>query len=247
MKTNILNQPINESEARKIGTQFLQKRGLDINPYGGKDKLGEAIDYNIFFLFPIVASSGDSYIGGILLLIDKRRKFCLLIASSPNFCDYHIRLFRLIIIHQLYDRGIDYNNYRSKKKHIDHNDFVGAIFLLLNSHPDSLNAFIEFLDIIILIEDESSNNQAIERLRYRALSFNLGTIELFLNGLQLFETESLVKPRLTTIKKLLAEKQQSIKDLEHRYKLNLQEELEEIEEIKRMEQKMKAEESKNSL
>lgn len=241
MKTSILDQPISESEAREIGTQFLQERGLDKNPYGGKDELGKATDYNIFFSFPIVPDNGDYYIGGNLLLIDKRRKFCLLIASSPNFHDYHVRLFRLIIIHQLYDKSIDYDTYKSKKSDIDYDDFIGAIFLLLNSHPNSLSAFIEFLDIIILLENESSKNQVIKKFGYRTLSFNLETIALFLNGLQLFKMESLVKPRLIMIEKLLARKQHSIKDLKHRYRINLQEE------IKRMEQKRRAEESKNGL
>ncbi len=109
---------MNEIEAREIGTAFLKEKGLDVNAYGEVDKLGEARDCTIFFLFPIVGEDGDGYLGGRILALDKRTRFSLLIPGSPNFFDYYIWLFRTIILNQLYDFKLSLADYGKKKETI---------------------------------------------------------------------------------------------------------------------------------
>ena len=221
-----------EIEARNIGTSFLQKKKFDINDYGGRDKLGESEDYNIFFAFSIITEDGDDYIGGNILLIDKRRSFCLLVASSPNFYEYHIKLFRIIIINQLYDSEIDLESYKKKKKNIDYGHFIQAIFLLLNSYPENYNAFSEFLDILSLLDDTENTDKIIQELNYKSLSFNESTLEIFFKGLELFKSKPQIISKIDKLEQILSNKNLTIDELSKKYESILIERQKEIEDFK---------------
>lgn len=223
---------VKEAEARNIGTAFLKNKNLDINDYGERDKLGEGSDYNIFFAFPIVAEDGDFYIGGSVLLIDKRTSFCLLAAGSPNFYDYHIKLFRIIIINHLYDSEIDLESYQKKKENIDYGHFIQAIFLLLNSHPDNYNAFSEFLDIISLLDSTENTNEIIEELNYKSLSLNVSTLEIFFKGLAFFKSKPQIILKIDKLEKVLSNKNLTIAELSKKYESILIKRQKEIDEFK---------------
>lgn len=223
---------MNEETARKIGTEFLKAKGLDVNPFGERDKLGKITDYNIFYSSPIVGEDGEFYIGGHVLLIDKRTEFCLVVASSPNFYEYQVRLFRIIIIHQLHDNFIDYEQYQKKKENIEIELYVNAIFLLLESHPENQNAFIEFLEILKKLDGEETENKMIDKLTYRSLSGNPGTLEIFVECFVKFKSNSLIKIRVQELDRILSRKDESINKLHHKYDLMMIERQKEIEEIK---------------
>lgn len=204
---------MNKIEARNIGTSFLKKRSFDSNIIGERDKLGEIFDYNIFYSFAVVSENGSSYLGGAVVLLDKRTKFCLLVANSPNYNEYHIRLFRIMKLHELYDEKIDYLTYSNKKTNLNYNDYVQAIFLLLKSHPNNLNAFLAFLDFLVLVEEYPIKEDVLKELHYKAVSSNEETLEIFFKGCEIFENNSLVKAKVGDLERNLLKKKITIQDI----------------------------------
>jgi len=203
---------MNNVEARNIGTAFLRNLS-NTNLYEEGDKLGQLFDYNIFYSFPIVTKNGDFYIGGYVLLLDKRTSFCLVIASSPNFHDYHVKLFRIIILNQLYDSKIDLEEYQKKKNNIDYPHFIQAIFLLLESYPNHFNAYVEFLDILLLLDNEEHKDEIIQEFKYKSLSISKGTLDMFRKGLGYFKSNPVIISKVKVLNKLLLTKNLSIDSL----------------------------------
>ena len=154
-----------------------------------------------------------------LALIDKRTKFCLIVASSPNFYEYQIRLFRLITIHQLFEETISYEEYQTKKDQIDTSNYIDAIFLLLNSYPNNLNTFLETIKIITKLENDQYEENAIIEKRYRSLIGNMETREIFFKSYSLHKNIPSVAQQIKELNKQLAKKsttveQQYLKHLE---------------------------------
>lgn len=224
---------MNKIEARNIGTSFLKRKKIDIDPYGGEFKLGDIFDYNIFYSFPIVDENGELLIGGDVLLLDKKTEFCFLVAGSPNFYDYHVKLFRIIILNELYDSEIGLKEYQKKKKDINnYDDFIHSIFLLLRSYPENFNAFSEFLDILILLDDDKNADKIIQELKYKSLSHNRETLEYFINGYEYFNSNSLINSKIEELNKILLIKDQSVNSLLKKYESILVDRQKDIEEMK---------------
>ena len=232
-----------EEDARKISSLFFKRTKLDLNPYGGRDKLGELIDYNIFFSFPIVNESGEDYVGGSAILIDKKTKFCLLIATSPNFFEMQVHVFRVIILNKLYDFEIPIEEYQNKKENMVIGDYLESIFILLQSYPQSQNVYLEFIDILILLEKETIVDKSLEEFYYKSILTNSDTLELFCESIQYFKSNRNVKNKVEILEKLLFEKGYSIKTLFEKYNVLLQERKKEEEEIKAIIEEMESEEN----
>lgn len=221
-----------ELDAREIGTLFLRKINHDVDDFGNKLCLGYGEDYTIFYSFLIVGENGERYLGTQVLLIDKRTSFCLIVSGSPNFFRYHIRLFRIMKLHELYDEQIDYMIYRQKEAKLDVEDFVQAIFLLLKSHPNHLNAFLVFLDVLILLEAVPVKDKILSKLSYKAVTFNEETLSMFCKGCKIFEESPLVKSKVQDLENKLFKKELSIKELDRKNDENNQKYQKEIEDLK---------------
>lgn len=221
-----------EFDAKEIGASFLTKTNKGLDDFGNKLRLGKAEDYTIFYSFPIVGENGASYIGGRTLLIDKRTSFCLVVSSSPNFFEYHVRLFRIMKLHELYDEKIDYITYCKKKTNLNLDEFVQAVFLLLESYPNNLNAFLVFLDVLILFEEEPIKDDVLKKLSYKAVTINGETLEVFCKGCELFEENELVKSKLKNLENNLLNKKLTLKGLRKKNDKNIQEYREEVERFK---------------
>lgn len=231
-----------ELDAKQIGIAFLTKTNNDFDDFGNSVCLGNAIDYTIFYAYHIVSENGEFYLGGEVLLIDKRTSFCLIVASSPNFFEYHVRLFRIMKLHELYDEKIDYTAYSNKKTNLNFDDFVQAIFLLLRSHPNNLNAFLVFLDLLILFEEESIKNNVLKELSYKAVTSDTETLEIFCRGCEMFKENSLVKSKVNDLERNLLKKELTINDLYQRNDKNNQEFKKEVERRKAFIEKEKEKE-----
>lgn len=207
-----MKKTLTETEARNIGTAFLRNKNFDLYNYSGeRDKLGQSIDYNIFFSFTIVANDGGSYIGGRGLLIDKKTSFCLLVGGSNlSVIEMNIKFFRLIVINQLYDSEIDLFHYQKKKKNLDYKDYIETIFLLLESYPENFNAFSEFIDILVHLENTEHLDPIIQELSYKSLSLNSYTMDTFFTCLEIHKLDPRIVSQLEKLEHLLQKKNTSI-------------------------------------
>ena len=226
---------MNQLEAKNIGTAFFRNTGFDIDYIdGSRDKLSTPRDHTIFYSFTILTEEGEGYLGGLILLIDKKTRFCLLVASSPNFYDYHVFLFRKIILARLHEMYGSIELYKKKKAGLEFGDYLNSIFLLLKSYPKNQNVFLEFLDILITLETESFNDPDIEKLYYQSVFTNSYTINLFCKSFQFLKSNVVVKPKIDELEKVLETKGHSVNSIFEKFNQFEKERLKEIEDLKKI-------------